>query len=1612
MLKRGYSLKGNKREIMENHTKGSKPVTSRFSRGTFDNLDSDREEVVPNQGNLLEVKKEQNRQNGNELFTANSRMYSRQVVLTKRDSFKEKKRPWYYFGCNCQRSTKEEKRQMAQLKKLKTSDTDDDDSRVQESKEELDFLRMKNQSLALSVILEIYMVAIVITEVNRLMHEEAHENCNSVYFYTFSLLKHPDATNAVPYTLLWLRVVILILHFMFVVTQLIKPKLQKRLTRLIPFISIMVWVVFSHLQLEINIVQSQIFMLGEFVIMPLVLIGQCQAAVAQRFNNVISISILQLLSHGFPVYMSSKLSKQQYLECGTPELKPFFLDIILPGVFIHFIGFVLILSLVQRLVDTLSQERINAEIVRGEYNKILEKMPEGILILSREGEIKFMNMELRDVLNLQYADKDEDKQGLELKMFKKYNLVEELSSPQEEEEQEHSSESLNNLIECEDWKVDEDRFYELDIFGFQPEKDEDRIFTQIRKAKVEYHEQEATLLLIRNITHIINYEKAKNVGKYQEMLTGTMSHEMLTPLNTIINLSQFIELKISQLLMNNQHTKEEQLKIINLTKQQLQLQGHSTFKDQRTEREEEFESCSESGNSPHTHTSKNDMKIPEFLLSQQRMMIMQGADEQEGLMTSAFEYQQMVKSSAIILQYLVKELIDLNNIKQNKFTPNFQGHDQQSLMESCQEIIDCYKVQAREKNIFLRLCRTSKVFLRDFEIYFDKQRYQQILINLVQNAVKFTSVGGVEIVAEIDQHNYQPQKQQQQQHNSISQFSNSHLPYQSQQENIPEISCIMSGSMKMHLRGEDCAAGSNGGQCDNCGFIITRVKDSGVGMKKEVVDKLFQLFALVQSNQTKKGLITTQGIGLGLSVNKQVIEKLGGKIKINTTPGQGTEVLFTIPYKCRNCAFQDAHHIPSLMAQNTMMMTMNTQQILNRKMTTRRNNDTQNEFSFAGEKKSELHSQRSLKSVTKGIVAALAIKSKSKQPFGGDFQSIYGSYQQSKSCAQEESQSKQTLGGDLGRKIGGLESDNLGYDSPYGPINGPNSLQFPSNLGKSEKNNNNSESFGDTEHSLNFKKGQLLQKKKTFANPKNQRLSPNQGHFHLTSPKQNMVQSAVQQNLKYSNVHQGLFSGVNGTTIRHQIGGRDSTIKETINSFGQQSAQIHAPDRDNILPLLPNRKLTDRYQASEKSALSLYNRAAQHSKPKSMRATEMEIASDIHKYKSRGRSVTGLSIHIMQHLVPENHNSSGIVYLSANDEVNHQTRELMQLNLNDYLLHGRSNYLRNLCKALDTSPNDEAPSPERFTHLLQVPNKDAFHSMSDIKLNLNQQTIKLGEKPIIEGEDSSEMPMSPGFRDTSNSFVKDRLCSAGPSSIKNNHATNSGVGALSLNYPNGSIQPGQQYQSNRSELEMFSNAQLMFKKDSSKIKKIKGYDDGLDEEGKFHFSKIVEESDQERSHVQSKELISNQGYDLNLQIEPNQMINQGPIQHQNESFGHSVHTQSQYHQKGGGLNQQVDQSRHNTNSRMESSMARPDSLVQSIRQSRREKQQLIKKSRQTSNGASKRGTDAGVLNLQSSVEETSANVPRVMPLVYNPEDKSKQQAQYQHRTVHQAEARCRRGYEL
>ena len=113
-----------------------------------------------------------------------------------------------------------------------------------------------------------------------------------------------------------------------------------------------------------------------------------------------------------------------------------------------------------------------------EYDQILEKMPEGILILGKDNKVEFMNVELRDVLNLDLEEECDEfscsYKGLHAKIFKKYSLVEELH---QNDKSNLNTDSLISLINSKDWSPDEDRYYELEYFGNMTIKDEDRVYT-------------------------------------------------------------------------------------------------------------------------------------------------------------------------------------------------------------------------------------------------------------------------------------------------------------------------------------------------------------------------------------------------------------------------------------------------------------------------------------------------------------------------------------------------------------------------------------------------------------------------------------------------------------------------------------------------------------------------------------------------------------------------------------------------------------------------------------------------------------------------------------------------------------------------------------------------------------------------------------------------------------------------------------------------------------------------------------------------------------------------------------------------------------------------------
>lgn len=66
---------------------------------------------------------------------------------------------------------------------------------------------------------------------------------------------------------------------------------------------------------------------------------------------------------------------------------------------------------------------------------------------------------------------------------------------------------------------------------------------EVTKVEISFKSQECYLIIIKDITSILNYEKQKSDSKYQSLLLGTVSHEMLTPLNSIIGLSNLLQLK-------------------------------------------------------------------------------------------------------------------------------------------------------------------------------------------------------------------------------------------------------------------------------------------------------------------------------------------------------------------------------------------------------------------------------------------------------------------------------------------------------------------------------------------------------------------------------------------------------------------------------------------------------------------------------------------------------------------------------------------------------------------------------------------------------------------------------------------------------------------------------------------------------------------------------------------------------------------------------------------------------------------------------------------------------------------------------------------------------------
>ena len=191
------------------------------------------------------------------------------------------------------------------------------------------------------------------------------------------------------------------------------------------------------------------------------------------------------------------------------------------------------------------------------------------------------------------------------------------------------------------------------------------------------------------------------------------------------------------------------------------------------------------------------------------------------------EYTTVARDSAQILLSLISDILDFSKIEAGKVELEAIAFDPAQTIEGA---VDLFSAKAHEKGIAMMSFIAPEIsnYLKG-----DPVRLKQVLINLLSNALKFTSKGEILI------------------------------------------------NMTLQEQDSDTA------------LVKIEVKDTGIGIKPEAKHLLFQPFSQADGSTTRK----YGGTGLGLAISKKLVELMGGKIGFYSKPGKGSTFYFTARFK-------------------------------------------------------------------------------------------------------------------------------------------------------------------------------------------------------------------------------------------------------------------------------------------------------------------------------------------------------------------------------------------------------------------------------------------------------------------------------------------------------------------------------------------------------------------------------------------------------------------------------------------------------------------------------------------------------------------------------------------
>jgi signal transduction histidine kinase/DNA-binding response OmpR family regulator/HPt (histidine-containing phosphotransfer) domain-containing protein len=191
------------------------------------------------------------------------------------------------------------------------------------------------------------------------------------------------------------------------------------------------------------------------------------------------------------------------------------------------------------------------------------------------------------------------------------------------------------------------------------------------------------------------------------------------------------------------------------------------------------------------------------------------------------KYVETIKQSADMLLAVIGDILDFSKMEADRLELDLHEFSPRSVLEDACEML---ALRAHEKGLSLELAINEDV--PDFVVG-DSNRLKQILVNLINNAIKFTSEGHVVITC------------------------------------------------------------SSGGQPPGTGshvMLSFEVTDTGIGIPESRIDSLFDPFTQVDASTSRQ----FGGTGLGLAICRKLVEMMNGSIGARSVPGEGSTFRFTV----------------------------------------------------------------------------------------------------------------------------------------------------------------------------------------------------------------------------------------------------------------------------------------------------------------------------------------------------------------------------------------------------------------------------------------------------------------------------------------------------------------------------------------------------------------------------------------------------------------------------------------------------------------------------------------------------------------------------------------------